>query len=538
MGRESQLAERLDNRMNSNGRMKLVMSDSTRPLRIVLASSEAVPFSKTGGLADVVGALAKALDQLGHDVIMVVPDYFKIRQAAKGLPEITETGMRFAIPMNSVPVTGSVNWTRLPGSDVRVFLVRQPEYFDRKHLYQEDGHDYVDNCERFCFFSRSVLEICRQMVVRPDIIHCNDWQTGLIPALLNSQYAHRPGFEKTSSVMTLHNMAYQGRFWHFDMPLTGMEWRYFNHRQMEAWGDLNLLKTGIAFAEQITTVSPTYAKEICTPNGGCGMEGLLRYRSHDLVGILNGIDDTIWDPETDVYLPEKYTADTAEIGKPRCKAFLQQRMNLPIRADVPLLGMVSRMVDQKGFDLVIGSAERLLNQDIQMVFLGTGEPHYEARLKELAAHQPSKVAALIGFDESLAHQIEAGADAFLMPSRFEPCGLNQMYSLRYGTVPIVRNVGGLADSVINFDSDARTVAEAAKSLESATGFVFSDYSIETFASTVERAIQTYSETAVWKRLVHNGMSGDWSWKHSAQKYVDVYRRAIEGISLRTEQRRS
>lgn len=514
------------------------MSDITHPLRIVLASSEAVPFSKTGGLADVVGALAKSLDQLGHDVILMIPDYFLIRQNANRLPEISDTGMRFEISMNGFLVTGSVNWTTLPGTRVRVLLVRQPEFFDRRQVYQEDGHDYVDNCERFCFFSRAVLEICRQMVLRPDIIHCNDWQTGLIPALLNSQFCHRPGFENTASVMTLHNMAYQGRFWHFDMPLTGMEWRYFNHHQMEAWGDLNLLKTGIAFADQITTVSPTYAKEICTTDAGWGMEGLLRYRSHDLVGILNGIDDSIWNPETDIFLSEKYSAATVETGKPRCKAFLQQRMNLPQRVDVPLFGMISRMVDQKGFDLVIGSTERLLSQEIQFVFLGTGDPQYESKVRELVAQYPSKVAAFIGFDDSLAHQIEAGADAFLMPSRFEPCGLNQMYSLRYGTVPIVRNVGGLADSVINFNSDTESLDLAAHSLETATGFVFSDYTCDSFATTVERAIRTFAEKAVWNRLVLNGMSGDWSWKHSARKFVDVYRKAIEEIPMRTAQRRS
>ncbi len=514
-----------------------MMTNVSRPLRVVLASSEAVPFSKTGGLADVVGALAKSLDHLGHDVTLIVPDYFAMRQSAKGLPEISETGLRFSISLNGRLVTGTVNWTILPGTGVRVLLVRQPEYFDRRQIYQENGHSYVDNCERFCFFSRAVLEVCRQMVLRPDVIHCNDWQTGLIPALLHSQYSQRPGFEKTSSVMTLHNMAYQGRFWHFDMPLTGMDWRYFNHHQMEAWGDLNLLKTGIAFADKITTVSPTYATEICRPDGGYGLEGLLNYRKRDLIGILNGIDVDVWNPESDVFLPCKFNATTVELGKPACKSYLQKRMHLPQEPDAQLFGMVSRMADQKGFDLVMAATDRLLSQNIQMAFLGTGDPACEAQLRELATKYPTKVAVEIGFDEALAHQIEAGADAFLMPSRFEPCGLNQMYSLRYGTVPIVRKVGGLADSVTNFESDARKPELVAQSLEKGTGFVFSEYSHDVFASTVERAIRTWSQKPAWNKLVQNGMKGDWSWSRSAQAYVDVYQAANNRSASRAAERR-
>lgn len=489
-------------------------------LRVVIAASEAVPFSKTGGLADVAGALAKSLDQLGHDVTLILPDYFLLRQNKASLPAIHDTGLRFSIPMNGRAVSGAVNWTTLPNTYVRVLLVRQPEYFDRRHLYQEYGHGYADNCERFCFFSRAVLEICRQMILRPDVMHCNYWQTGVVNGLLQTQYNGGPGFERTGSVMTLHNMAYQGRFWHFDLPLTGMDWRHFNQNQMEAWGDLNLLKTGIAFADQITTVSPTYATEICTSDGGYGLEGLLSHRRDDLVGILNGIDDDVWNPETDQHIPAPYSIDTVAEGKRQCKAHLQKRMNLDQRADVPILGMVSRMADQKGFDLVTGAAERILSQDLQMVFLGTGDPYYEGQLRDLAHRYPGKVAAEIGFDESLAHQIEAGADMFLMPSRFEPCGLNQMYSLRYGTVPIVRKVGGLADSVENFASES-------ESLPTATGFVFVDYSKELLAETIEKAVGIYHRPDIWSQIVRNGMSRDWSWTRSAHEYVAVYRKAME-----------
>lgn len=493
--------------------------------RIVLTASEAVPFSKTGGLADVIGALAKSLDQMGHDVVMIIPDYYLLRQRNRNLPKITDTGLRFSIDMNGRQMPASVNWATLPGSNVRVFLIRQPEYFDRPQLYQENGHGYVDNCARFSFFSRAVLEVCRQMVLRPDVIHCNDWQTGLIPALLNTQYSRVPGFERTSSIMTIHNMAYQGRFWHFDMPLTGMDWSYFNYHHMEAWGDMNLLKTGISFADQVTTVSPTYAKEICTADGGYGLEGVLRHRSEDLSGILNGIDDDVWNPEKDNFLPACYSLDSIEQGKPQCKAFLQQRMGLPTRNDVPLFGMVSRMTDQKGFDLITEAAERLLSRDLQIAFLGTGDPYYESQITGLAQRFPSKVAVQIGFDESLAHQIEGGSDAFLMPSRFEPCGLNQMYSLRYGTVPVVRNVGGLADSVMNFDLNPH-------SLNTANGFVFADYNRDALAGTVERALETYSRPHIWKQLVRNGMSRDWSWNRSAAEYVGVYEAAIANIDSR------
>ena len=502
------------------------MASSRESLRIVIAASEAVPFSKTGGLADVAGALAKSLDQLGHDVTLFLPDYFLLRQNKGSLPAIHDTGLRFSIQMNGRAVPGAVNWTTLPNTNVRVLLVRQPEYFDRRHLYQEDGHGYADNCARFCFFSRAVLEICRQMILRPDVIHSNDWQTGVVNGLLQTQYNGRPGFERTGSVMTLHNMAFQGRFWHFDMPLTGMDWRHFNQNQMEAWGDLNLLKTGIAFADQITTVSPTYATEICTSDEGYGLEGLLSHRRDDLVGILNGIDDDVWNPETDHHIPAPYSIDTVGEGKRQCKAHLQTRMHLDQRADVPILGMVSRMADQKGFDLITGAAERILSQDLQMLFLGTGDAYYEGQLRDLARRYPGKVAVEIGFDDSLAHQIEAGSDIFLMPSRFEPCGLNQMYSLRYGTVPIVRKVGGLADSVENFASES-------ESLQTATGFVFGDYSKELLAETIEKAISLYHQPHIWRQIVRNGMSRDWSWTRSAHEYVAVYRRAMERRTRRS-----
>ena len=490
-------------------------------LRIVLAASEAVPFSKTGGLADVSMALAKSLDGLGHSVTVIVPDYRQLRLAKREqLPAVTDSGLRFSISMHGRYVPGGVNWTMLPDSGVKVLLVSQSDYFDRPQLYMEDGQGYQDNCARFCFFSRAVMDVCQQMVLRPDIIHCNDWQTGLIPALLHSQFAGRPGFENAASVMTLHNMAFQGRFWSPDMPLTGMDGRYFNMHHMESWGDLNLLKTGISFADQITTVSPTYAQEVCTADGGEGLDSLLSYRSDDLAGILNGIDTSIWDPESDPHLPASYSAHNIDLGKGICKSGLQKRMGLPQRDRVPLFGMVSRMSDQKGFDLIEECASRLLFDDIQIVFLGTGDPRYEDYLQHLAHEHPSKVAVYIGFDEGLAHQIEAGADGFLMPSRFEPCGLNQMYSLRYGTLPIVRRIGGLADSVVNVEPETLRAGVA-------TGFVFDDYTSPQLVETIERAVELYRQPHVWQQVMKTGMSTDWSWKNSARYYVETYRRALE-----------
>ena len=496
-------------------------------LRVVLVASEAVPFSKTGGLADVVTALAKALDTARHDVTIIIPDYREIRKAKKHLPAITDTGTRFTISLNGRYVNGSVNWTQLPDTGVKVLLISQPYFFDRPHLYMERGDGYSDNCERFCFFSRAALELCRQMVLRPDIIHCNDWQTGLVPALLHTQFANLPGFENAASVMTLHNMAFQGRFWHLDMHLTGMDWRYFNMQQMEMYGDLNLLKTGISFADQITTVSPTYAEEICTHEGGAGLDGVLNHRRQDLTGILNGIDETIWNPQTDPHLVQTYSVEQIQPGKGACKRDLQRRMGLPEKDNAPLFGMVSRMSDQKGFDLIADCATRLLHHDIQLVFLGTGDPQYEEFLRNLAARYTDKVSVEIGFDDKLAHQIEAGADIFLMPSLFEPCGLNQMYSLKYGTVPIVRRVGGLADSVVDVTLDtleART----------ATGIVFDEYNSASFAESVERAIGYFQQPLVWSQIMATGMSADWSWTANAEKYLRVYHRAQERRLQRVE----
>lgn len=491
-------------------------------MRILFASSEAVPFAKTGGLADVTSALPKALQQAGHDVTVVLPYY--PRQIAKGpaaeLP-FSELGSTIDVPIRSEIVTGRLLESRLPGSEVRVILVDCAEYFDREGLYVSNGRDYIDNCERFVFFSRAVVQTAKELNLRPEILHTNDWQTGLVPALLQIEERGKPPLGQTASVFTIHNLAFHGTFWHFDMPLTGLDWKYFNYQQMEFHGKLNLLKTGIVFADQITTVSPSYAQEIQTPDFGCGLDGVLASRRPDLTGILNGIDPEVWNPETDPALPAHYDRETwrKPEGKPACKNALQKDFQLPERADVPLFGMISRMTEQKGFDLLRDRMHEFLKRDAQFCFLGTGEPQIEIWLKDLAEKHPDRVAARIGFDEALAHRIEAGADAYLMPSRFEPCGLNQMYSLRYGTIPVVHAIGGLADTVVDANEHNRYHGTA-------NGFSFHEYSPDSFAQTVHRVMELYQEKDQWAKLVETAMRQDWSWKSRAETYQATYEKAL------------
>jgi len=498
-------------------------------MRILLASSEVVPFSKTGGLADVAAALPKALAALGHEVMVVVPNYPQIQQKLlKNGPPITTTGQVLRIPVGQREVQGQVFRSFLPGSSVSVYLIDQPEYFDRPQLYGDRNGDYTDNCARFVFFSRAVLELVRSFDEPVDILHANDWQTALLPILLKTEYRLLPGFEETASIFTLHNMAFQGQFWHWDMLLTGIDWKYFNWRQLEFFGNLNLLKGGITFADMITTVSPTYAREIQTPEFGYGLNGVLSARRNDLAGILNGCDTEIWNPQTDNYLAARYDSKTFTTGKAACKKALQQRLGLPLRPDVPLFGMISRMTSQKGFDLIAEAAPMLCQLDAQFAFLGSGEPTYEQMLSRLATQFPQNVAVTLGYDEPLSHAIEGGSDVFLMPSQFEPCGLNQMYSLIYGTPPIVRSVGGLADSVV--DASPNNLKDGI-----ANGFSFHDYRSDVLVDQIRRAISLYHDRQTWNQLIQTGMQRDWSWKRSAGEYVRVYTQAKKKLEAADKQ---
>ena len=497
-------------------------------MRIVLASSEAVPFSKTGGLADVATSLPKALSQIGHDVSLITPYYPQvIKKNGTDLPAIEQTGLSIRVAVGHNFVEGRILRSTLPGSRVGVYLIEQPIYFDRPGLYVEQDQDYRDNSERFVFFSRAVMEATRTLGLKPDIVHANDWQTGLVPALVDIEYRGRPGFERTASVFTIHNMSFQGQFWHWDMLLTGLDWKYFNWRQMECYGHLNLLKTGISFADLVTTVSPTYSREIQTPEFGCGLNGALSSRHDDLVGILNGVDTEVWNPGTDAYIAKNYTVNSLGDGKAACKAALQKRLGLPVNPHALVLGSISRMTHQKGFQLLEQCSSMLMDQDIQMVFLGSGEARFEGLLLQMAAAHPEKVVTSIGYDEELSHQIEAGSDAFLMPSEFEPCGLNQMYSLIYGTVPIVRAVGGLADSVV--DANDYSLANG-----SANGFSFDEFRSDVLFWNICRARTMFSDKQKWTHLQQAGMRRDWSWKHSADEYVRVYERAIAKHLLPSE----
>lgn len=487
-------------------------------MNILIASSEVSPFSKTGGLADVCGSLPLALAELGHRVVVVTPGYRQVSQADWGL-ELT--GPTFDIPIGSKVVSGRLIEGRLPNSDVQVFFVEQPEYYDRAELYWERGQDYKDNCERFVFFSRAVMELIRLLDLPVDVLHCNDWQTGLIPAYLRIEYQHARGYENIASLMTIHNMAYQGQFWHWDMLLTGLDWKYFNWKQMEFWGNLNLLKTGIVFADAISTVSRRYAQEIREHPLGCGLEGVLQQRSPSLHGIINGIDGNVWNPATDPHLAANYDVSNWQVGKATCKAELQSELGLRASPDSPLIGLIGRLADQKGWDLVAKVMRRWVqNPDVQWVILGTGDPAYHDLLYELCAGHANNVAVRLEFSDRLAHQIESAADLFLMPSKYEPCGLNQLYSLRYGTVPVVRETGGLADTIC--DTTPQHLSSS-----TANGFSFEPYDPTALEETLRRACSVYSnQPDVWARLVETGMRQDWSWRHSALRYVELYEQLI------------
>jgi starch synthase len=494
-------------------------------MNILLATSEAVPFAKTGGLADVCGALPIELARLGHQAALIQPAY---RQTQYCGQKIEPLGLDFIVPIGSKMVSGHLLRSTMPGGKVPVYLVQQDQYFDRENLYSADGKDYIDNCERFVFFSRAVLEAIRLLELPVDVLHANDWQTGLLPAYLKLVYAGIPRYQKIASVFAIHNMAYQGQFWHWDMLLTGLDWKYFNWHQMEFHGKLNLLKTGMVFADAVVTVSPRYAQEIQTSPLGCGLEGVLQYRRDALSGILNGIDETDWNPATDRHLAVQYDAKTVGTGKPACKAALQKEVGLPQLPAVPLVASVGRLEDQKGFDLIAEVIQRWVQtSDVQWVILGTGQEKYRKLFEGLARQYPQKVAARFEFSNPLAHRIEAGSDMFLMPSRFEPCGLNQMYSLKYGTVPVVRETGGLADTIVGHGSPQ---AESTHP----NGFSFQEYSPLALSETLRRACDLFRlHPAEWRKLVNTGMCQDWSWGQSARKYSELYlkastRRAMSG----------
>jgi len=488
-------------------------------VNVLFITSEATPYSKTGGLGDVCGSLPQALASQGVRATLVLPAFRCIYEP--GL-EIEATDVEFEIPVGQKMVRGQYLRGRLPDSDVTVYFVKNQPYYDRSELYNEAGKDYDDNSERFTFFCRAALEAIPRLGLDIDVVHAHDWTAGLVPAYLKSVYADHPQLGHLPSIMTIHNLAYQGNFWHWDMALTGIDWKHFNHHEMEYYGQLSFLKTGIAFADAVTTVSPTYAEEILDPPLSCGFDGVLQSRREDLSGIINGVDYSAWSPVNDKFLGENtYNADTWQQGKPKCKAELQRRMNLPERADVPLLAAVGRLADQKGFDLIARVMRDWAEQqiDAQWVILGTGDPKFHTLLGDLAEQFPERIAVRLEFSNELAHVIEAGADMFLMPSQYEPCGLNQLYSLQYGTVPVVRETGGLNDTVTNAHEE--TIENG-----SATGFTFYDYTAYALSETLHRACGVYHSPDTWAQIVETGMREDWSWNRSAAEYRELYERTL------------
>jgi starch synthase len=484
-------------------------------MHIVFAASECVPFAKTGGLADVVGSLPPELAKLGHQLTVYLPRYKQARlpQNAKTIiPSITipfDDKHRFC----SVIDGGTLN-------GVKFYFIDYPPFFDREALYGTSLGDYRDNAERFALYCRAVLEASKILGV-PDVFHAHDWQAALIPILLRSIYEEDPLLQKASTVFTIHNMGYQGVFPADTLPLLMLPWDLLTIGKLEFFGKVNFLKGAIVFSDYVSTVSKKYAQEIQTAEYGFGLEGVLKARAATVSGILNGVDYTAWNPETDKHIKANYSMDDPG-GKSICKKDLLTEFGITNPdPKIPVIGIVSRFAAQKGFDLISQVADRLASEEMILTVLGTGDKDYEDLLRRLHRMFPQKIAIKIAYDDVLAHKIEAGADMFLMPSRYEPCGLNQIYSLKYGTVPIVRATGGLDDTIEPWDP--RT--------GKGTGFKFSEYSGEAMISAIHNAIGAFKDQEGWKKLMHNGMAKDFSWKYSAREYVKVYDRALQAKTI-------
>jgi starch synthase len=478
-------------------------------MRILFVASEGLPFSKTGGLADVVEALPKALVAQGHDVAVVLPRYRNTQIKNIVIKSLT------------IPMGTSLRFPRIadgarPGG-VQYFFVDDPQYFDREQLYGVGGRDYPDNAERFAEFARAAIELAKQLWM-PDVIHCHDWQSALVPVLLRTAYTPDPQLSGIPVIFTIHNMGYHGLFSRDALARIGLPDSLFRIDALEFFGHLNYLKGGLLFSDYLTTVSRKYAEEIQTTEYGQGLDGVVRTRADHLVGILNGVDYSVWNPEVDSLIAARYSASDLS-GKQACKRDLLAAFQLPEEnLQRPLIGIVSRFADQKGFDLLAQVADELMQEDMAIVALGSGEAKHERMFRELSQQFPERLAVKIAYDNTLAHKIEAGADIFLMPSRYEPCGLNQIYSLRYGTVPVVRATGGLDDTIEPFDPASGR----------GTGFKFSEYTGPALLAALHEALATYGDKTAWRRLQANGMAKDFSWNASALEYGRLYDVARKG----------
>ncbi len=482
-------------------------------MKILLASSEVHPFSKTGGLADMVAALAKTLAKSGHRVGLVTPFYVGLKER---FPKIKKFNWRMELPLAGRLVRAEV-WTLAVNQRLTVYFIRQPELFERKGIYGEQGGEYADNGARFIFFSKCVANLARYLPWQPELVHVHDWQAALVPLFIRHQNLTDGWTNAPHTCLTIHNLAYQGNFPPGDFALTNLPANYFNPRAAEFYGNMSCLKAGIVFADVITTVSPRYAREIMTESFGSGRDGVLQQRRESVFGILNGVDYSEWKTSRNPFLKHSFTVKNLR-GKAAEKADLQRELGLPPRAELPLFATITRLADQKGVDILLGALEEsLLTTEFQFVLLGSGAPFFEDAFRDLAQRFPTRVAVRIGYDEGLSHRIEAGADFYLMPSRYEPCGLNQMYSLRYGSIPVVRATGGLADSVVDADELD----------DCPTGIKFVDFSVEALSKGIDKSLKIFSNPKLLQTYRHNAMEADFSWDRTGEQYLRIYEAALK-----------
>ncbi|MFA4903706.1 MAG: glycogen/starch synthase [Desulfobaccales bacterium] len=482
-------------------------------MRILMVTPEANPFARSGGLAEVTYALAWSLVKLGHEVAVVLPLYRQVRESGRTL---TCTGQTLSIPLSFKTLPAEI-FTSQIDPNLNFYFIGQDSLFNREGLYGTSYGDFDDNAERFIFFSRAVVEMIDALKLEFDVCHAHEWQTGLVPVYLRTIYNDRPSLQRLPVVYTVHNVGYQGLFSSYDLPLTGLGWELLSPKALEFYGKINFMKGGVVFADLITTVSAKYREEILTPEYGFGLEGLFQERAQELYGVLEGVDYVRWNPEKDEFLAAHYDRNNLA-GKKICKKALLDRFGLKLSPNRPLLGMTTRFFERKGIDLVEGIMDDLMKLDVGLIIQGTGEERHHYILQEMSLKYHERLGLMIGYTEALAHQIIAGADMFLMPSRYEPCGLDQLYCLRYGTIPVVRATGGLDETVEEFDP-ARVTG---------TGFKFAGYTPASLLSAVQRALASYQQPQVWEALMKSNMALDYSWgKTAAPKYVELYQLAAE-----------
>jgi len=492
---------------------------ATNRLTVLFASSECVPFASSGGLGDVVDALPRILHGNKVNAIRVLPLYRRIKEA--NIP-LKQKSLPIKIPVGLEHWEGRI-WEMKSGKGPRTFFIEREELFDRSELYGPSHRPYDDNFERFLFFQKGIIALIDQLKIPVDIVHCNDWQTGLLPMLLKHGNEGRGRTANEKTLFTIHNLAYQGIFSPRLFPLTNLPGECFHYTRLEYFNQINCLKGGLAECDLITTVSETYAREIQTEEFGCGLESLLQHRSDDLVGIINGVDYQAWNPKTDSNLVKNYTP--AQIaGKKACKSALISRFGLKEKKNTLLIGMISRLAEQKGFEIIRRAISKCMNMDVQFVLLGSGDPKIEKWARTWEKKWPERFSAEIGFEPGLAHQIEAGADLFLMPSRFEPCGLNQLYSLKYGTLPLVHDTGGLADTIVDLNDSPKC----------GTGFKMKSYTVPSLLDALQRAVDLYADSSNWETAMKRAMNTDFSWERTSGNYLEVYRKLCDKTK-RTDQ---